>query len=106
MGYLEDDRVDARGKGRDDRVQDLPCLVQPGGLDHEDRLVHRLPLERWLCRESRASLSVRELRERLCTRCVQLKGLVERSDLVEALDSVPHETLCSICHEDYVDGEI
>ena len=68
-------------------------------------LVHRLPLERWMCSESRASLSIGELRTRLKLRKVSFLGLVERSDLVHALDRFPHETLCSICHDDYVDGD-
>ena len=68
-------------------------------------LVHQLPIERWLCAESRASLSVAELRTRLHARRVSLHGIVEKQELVDALDSVPHETMCSICHEDLSDDD-
>lgn len=68
-------------------------------------LIHKLPLEPWLSRESRAALGVRELRTRLRRRRVPLAGLVERGDLVDALDATPHETLCAICYDEFTDGE-
>ena len=68
-------------------------------------LIHRLPLEPWLCSESRATLGVRELRERLHRRRVPTKGLVERCELVDALEGSPHETLCAICYDNFADGE-
>jgi hypothetical protein len=68
-------------------------------------LVHALPLESWLCQQSRSSASVKELRERLQRRHLSLAGLVERCDLAQMLDDAPHETLCSICYEDYADGD-
>ena len=68
-------------------------------------LIHQLPLEPWLCRESRAKLGVRELQTRLRQRRVPLKGLVERGDLVDALEASPHETLCAICYDEFTDGE-
>ena len=37
-------------------------------------------------------------------RRVRLAGLVERRDLVEALEATPHEELCAICHDDFHDG--
>lgn len=58
-----------------------------------------------MCAESRARLSVRELRERLTLRRVGHTGFVEKSELVGALEGAPHETLCSICHDDFCDGD-
>ena len=68
-------------------------------------LVYQLPLESWRCCASRAHLSVRDLRERLQRRRALRPGVLERRELVEALEGCPHETICSICHEDFSDGE-
>ena len=70
-------------------------------------LISRLPIETWLCQSSREHASVSELRQRLRRR-QQNHGpqlLLEKQDLVAELNRSPHDTLCSICYEDYVDGE-
>ena len=66
--------------------------------------VQRLPVERWMCSESRKELGARELRERLRRRRVEPTGEVERRELVAALESSPHENLCSICHDELEDN--
>ena len=65
--------------------------------------VQRLPVEKWMCCESRKSLGARELRERLRRRRVEPSGVLERRELVEALEASPHENLCSICHDELED---
>ena len=65
--------------------------------------VQRLPVERWMCSVSRKSLGARELRERLRRRRVEPSGVLERRELVEALEAAPHENLCSICHDELED---
>ena len=80
--------------------------VRPSlSMDQLKLLVQRLPIERWLCEASRATLSVREIRARLALRRIPMSGLLERHELVKALEGAPHETICSICHEDYRDGD-
>ena len=61
-------------------------------------LVQQLPMETWLCHESRQKASVCELRRRLDRRRVPLLGIREKVELVEALEGTPHDTLCSICY--------
>jgi len=66
--------------------------------------VEQLPIERWLCSESLGKLSGRELRDRLRQRRAEPRGALEREDMVSALQSAPHESLCSICHDELEDG--
>ena len=75
-------------------------------LDREELrlLIGRLPLERWLNAESRAALTPRALLSRLRARRVRCEGLVERSELVKALEATPHDDLCAICYDEYEEG--
>jgi len=75
-------------------------------------LVNELPIESWMCQSSRQSASVSELRQRLRHRtgCANasvpsVRVLLEKEDLVNELERAPHDTLCSICYEEYADGE-
>ena len=98
--------VAARNAGIDAQQQQQQHTRSSLQPDELRTLVHRLPLEVWLSNATRARLGVRELRERLRRRRANaLKGVLERSELVDALEGCPHETLCGICHEDFVDGE-
>jgi hypothetical protein len=68
-------------------------------------MVHSLPIEPWLCSDSRAALSVRDLCARLRVRRMLPESAIKRHELVKALDEAPHETLCSICLRDLSDGD-
>ncbi len=67
------------------------------------RLLHALPIEVW--RQSSAALSIGELKARLLHRRVDVRRGAEKAELVAALAAQPSETACSICFEDYADGD-
>ena len=90
----------ARGAVGFDAAETRPSL----GPDELRKLVHRLPLERWLSLDSISRLGVRELRERLSRRRIERPNVLERCELVDALQGAPHETLCCICHDELCDG--
>ena len=53
---------------------------------------------------NRAPRSRRARCSRGYARRVRCEGLVERSELVKALEATPHDDLCAICYDEYEEG--
>lgn len=69
-------------------------------------LINRLPIETWLCQQSRRHAPVADIRARLQRRHLKMPaGVLEKEEYVSQLERAPHDTLCSICYEDYSDGD-
>ena len=66
--------------------------------------VRQLPMESWIGQDGRSQASIEDLRARLKRRKISTHGVLEKTELVALLESAPHETLCSICYEDFEKG--
>eukprot|EP00322_Chrysochromulina_rotalis_P007010 CAMPEP_0115843006 /NCGR_PEP_ID=MMETSP0287-20121206/8091_1 /TAXON_ID=412157 /ORGANISM="Chrysochromulina rotalis, Strain UIO044" /LENGTH=267 /DNA_ID=CAMNT_0003296689 /DNA_START=15 /DNA_END=818 /DNA_ORIENTATION=+ len=68
--------------------------------------VQALPVENWLSQTSRMMAPVPDLKQRLRRRhkTASLRA-IEKHELVAELECSPHDTLCSICYDDYKEGE-
>lgn len=67
--------------------------------------VHQLPIETWIGQDGRAQATIKDLRARLERRGIRMRGVKEKTELVSLLESAPHDTLCSICYEDFENGD-
>ena len=66
--------------------------------------VRQLPMETWIGQDGRSQANIDDLRARLERRKISTHGVEEKTELVALLESAPHETVCSICYEDFEKG--